>query len=78
MWNLSQNSKNFLPVNWDPLSDNGVWHSKAMDDISEERHRLLCPEVRNGAHFYPLGKLVDCDQQVGEAAGRLSQGPNNV
>jgi hypothetical protein len=20
MWNLSQNSKNFLPVNWDPLS----------------------------------------------------------
>jgi hypothetical protein len=49
-----------------------------MDDISEERHRLLCPEVRNGAHFYPLGKLVDCDQQVGEAAGRLSQGPNNV
>jgi hypothetical protein len=43
------------------VGDNGVWHSKAMDDISEERHRLLCPEVRNGAHFYPLGKLVDCD-----------------
>jgi hypothetical protein len=20
MWNLSQNSRNFLPVNWDPLS----------------------------------------------------------
>jgi hypothetical protein len=38
-----------------------------MDDIGEERHRLLCPEIRNGAYFYPFGKLVDRDQQVGEA-----------
>jgi hypothetical protein len=40
-----------------------------MDDVGEQRHRLLCPEIRNGAYFYPLGKFVDCDQQVGEVLG---------
>jgi hypothetical protein len=49
-----------------------------MDDIGEERHRLLCPEIRNGAHFYPLGKLVDRNQQVSEAPRRLPQGPDDV
>jgi hypothetical protein len=44
------------------VGDDGVGHSKAMDDIGEERHRLLCPEIRNGAYLYPLGKLVDRDQ----------------
>jgi hypothetical protein len=43
------------------VGDDGVWHSKTMDDIGEERHRLLCPEIRNGAYFYPLGKFVDCN-----------------
>jgi hypothetical protein len=70
MWNLSQNSKNFLPVNWDPLS--------VMDDVGENRHRLFCPEVRDGAHLHPLGELVDRDQQMGEAPGRLSEGPDDV
>jgi hypothetical protein len=49
-----------------------------MDDVSEERHCLFRPEIRNGAYFYPLGKFVDCDQQVGEAPRRLSQGPDDV
>jgi hypothetical protein len=60
------------------VGDDGVWHSEAMDDVGEERHRLLCPEICNGAHFYPLGKLVDRNQQVSEAPGRLPQGPDDV
>jgi hypothetical protein len=60
------------------VGDDGVGHSKVMDDIGEERHRLLCPEVRNGAHFYPLGKLVDRNQQMSEAPRRLPQGPDDV
>jgi hypothetical protein len=49
-----------------------------MDNVREERHRLLCPEIRNGAHLHPLRKFVDCDQQVGEAPGRFPQGPDDV
>jgi hypothetical protein len=60
------------------VGDNGVWYSKMMDDVGEERHRMLCPEIRNGVYFYPLGKFVDRDQQVGEAPGRLPQGPDDV
>jgi hypothetical protein len=44
------------------VGDDGVWHSKAVDDVGEERHRLLCPEIRDGAYLHPLGKLVDRDQ----------------
>jgi hypothetical protein len=34
MWWSSQKSRNFLPVNWVPLS-------VMMDDVGEERHRLF-------------------------------------
>jgi hypothetical protein len=57
------------------VGDDGVRRSKTMDGVSEERHCLLCPEIRNGAHLYPLGKFVDCDQQVGEAPGAFRKGP---
>jgi hypothetical protein len=39
------------------VGDDGVWHSKTMDDVSEERHCLFRPEIRNGAYFYPLENL---------------------
>jgi hypothetical protein len=60
------------------VGDDGVWYSKTMDDVGEERHRLLYPEIRNWPYLDPLGKFVDCDQQVGEAPGRLPQGPDDV
>jgi hypothetical protein len=60
------------------VGDDGIGHSKAMDDVGEERHRLLRPEVRDGAHLYPLGKFVKCDEQVGVAPGRFQQGPDDV
>jgi hypothetical protein len=40
--------------------------------------RLLCPEIRDGAHLHPLGELVDSGQKVGVAPGRVSQGPDDV
>jgi hypothetical protein len=27
------------------VGDDGIWHSEPVDDVSEERHDLLCPEV---------------------------------
>jgi hypothetical protein len=44
------------------VGDDRVGHSKAVEDVGEERHGLLRPEVRNGAHLHPLGKLVDGNQ----------------
>jgi hypothetical protein len=44
------------------VGDYGVRHPKLVDDVSEERHGLLCPEVRDRAHLDPLGKLVDGNQ----------------
>jgi hypothetical protein len=49
-----------------------------VDDVSEERYGLLCPEIRDWAHLNPLGELVNGNQQVGVAPGRLPQGPDNV
>jgi hypothetical protein len=43
------------------VGDDGVRHSKPINDVGEECHRLLCPEICNGAHLHPLGEFVDCD-----------------
>jgi hypothetical protein len=40
------------------VGDDGVGHSKAVDDVGEERHGLLCPEICNGAHLDPFGELI--------------------
>jgi hypothetical protein len=58
------------------VGDDGVRHPKPVDDVGEERHRLLCPEICDRAHLDPLGKLVDGNQQVGVAPGCFSQGPD--
>jgi hypothetical protein len=44
------------------VGDDGVEHSKAVDDVGEEHHSLLRAEIRDGVHLYPLGKFVDGDQ----------------
>jgi hypothetical protein len=49
-----------------------------MDDICEERHRLLEPDAGKGSDFDPLGEFVDGDQQVREAPGCLLQGTDEV
>jgi hypothetical protein len=46
MWRSSQKSRNFLPVNWVPLSVMMEFGTlKTMDDVGEERHRLLGPDA---------------------------------
>ena len=69
MWYLSQNAKNFLPVNWVPLSvmiEFGTLNLKTMS----VKNRTTCSD--------PLGEFVDCHQQVGEAPGRLLQRTDEV
>ena len=46
------------------VHDNGVWHSKAMDDVKEEQHGLLGLDRRDRLSLYPLCKLVYGDKQV--------------
>jgi hypothetical protein len=41
------------------VGDDGVRHSEPVDDVGEERHVLLFPEIRDRAHLYPLGEFVD-------------------
>jgi hypothetical protein len=49
-----------------------------MDDVGEERHRLLGPDAVQGSNLDPLGEFVDGDQQVRVAPGRLLQGTDEV
>ena len=58
------------------VHDDGVWYSKAMDDVEEELHSLLGLDYGDRPSFYPLGKFVYGDKQVGVALGRLLERPN--
>jgi len=49
-----------------------------MDDICEEQHCLFSLDPCDGSDFDPLGELVDCDKQVGEAPRRFLQRPDQV
>jgi hypothetical protein len=60
------------------VGDDGVQHSKLVDDVCEKRHGLLCYEICDWACLNPFGELVHDNQQVGVAPGRLSQGPDDV
>jgi hypothetical protein len=60
------------------VGDDGVWDPKAMDDVGEERHRLLGPDAGQGSDLDPLGEFVDGDQQVRAAPGCLLQGTHEV
>ena len=68
-------SEEFLP---DELCvvvcDNGVWDSKAMDDVEEEQHGLLGLDREDWSSLYPLRKLVYGDKQVCIAPGVLLRG----
>ena len=48
---------------------------ESMDDVGEERHRLLEPDAGQGSDLDPLGEFVDGDQKVREAPGAFCKGP---
>ena len=58
--------------------DDGVRDSKAMDDVEEEQYGLLGFDRRDWPSFYPFGKLVDGDKQVGVAPRRFFEWSNPI
>jgi hypothetical protein len=78
MWYLSQNSRNFLSVNWDLLSvimefdTPNRWMMSVKNDTACSALRFVI------GHLDPLGEFIHGDQQVSVAPGRLSQGPDDV
>ena len=52
------------------VHDDGVWDSKAMDDVEEEQHDLLGLDHGDRPNLYPLCKLIYGDKQVCVTPGR--------
>jgi hypothetical protein len=44
------------------VGDDGIRHPEPVDDVGEEHHDLLCPEIRDRAHLNPLGELINGEQ----------------
>ena len=49
------------------VRDDGVWDSKAMDNVKEEQLGLLGLDHGDRSSLYPLCKLIYGDKQVGVA-----------
>ena len=58
--------------------DDGVWNSKAMDNVDEEQDGLLGFDRGDRPSFYPLCKLVYGDKQVVVAPGRFFERSNKI
>ena len=52
------------------VCDNGVWDSKAMDDVKEQQHGLLGLDHGDRSSLYPLCKLIYGDKKVRISPGR--------
>jgi hypothetical protein len=60
------------------VRDDAVRYPKAMDNVGEKQHDLFRPDASNGEDLDPLGKLVNGDEQVGEALSCSLQGFDQV
>jgi hypothetical protein len=60
------------------VRDDAVGDPKAMNNVGEELHSLLGPDAGDRVGLDPLGELVNCDKQVGEAASRSFQRSDKV
>jgi hypothetical protein len=49
-----------------------------MNDVPKEEHGFLGFDLGDRSCFYPFGKLVDSDKQVGVTPGRLLEGPDQI
>jgi hypothetical protein len=50
------------------ICDDAVGYHKAVDDVGEKEHSLLTPDAVDRTGLDPLGKFVNGNEQVGEAA----------
>jgi hypothetical protein len=50
------------------VHDDTVRNPKAVDDVGEKEHSLLRPDASDRTGLDPLGKFVNGNEQVGEAA----------
>jgi hypothetical protein len=60
------------------VGDDRVGYAEVVNDVDEERYRLLGADVDDGSRLDPLGKLVDRYEEVSEAPGRLSERSHHV
>ena len=60
------------------VRDDGVWDSKAMDDVEEEQHGLLEFDHGDRSSFDPFCELVYSDKQVGVAPGCSFERSNQI
>ena len=58
------------------VCDDGVWDSKAMDDVEKEQNSLLGFDYGYWSGLDPFCKLVYGDKQVGKSPGRFFEWPN--
>jgi hypothetical protein len=66
----------FLPCELGAIVGNDrVGDAETIDDVGEERDRLLRVDVDNGSSLDPLRELVDRYEEVGEAPGACQSGP---
>jgi hypothetical protein len=56
------------------IRDEAVGNSKVVDNVGKKEHSLLRPHAGDSTGLDPLGKFVDGDEQVGEAASCPFQG----
>jgi len=60
------------------VHDDGVWDSKAMDDVEQEWHGLLGFDHGDRPSFYPLCKLFYGDKKVGVVPWCLFEWSNQI
>jgi hypothetical protein len=56
------------------VRDDGFENFKVVDDVGKKEHSLLRPDASDRTGLNPLGKFVNGDEQVGEAASCPFQG----
>ena len=60
------------------ISDDAVRHAISEYQLSDETDGSACSKVLHGFGFDPLGKLVDCYEQMGEATRASFEGSGHI
>jgi hypothetical protein len=69
----------FLPCELRPvIRDDGVWDSKAVDDVEEKFHSLLGSDRRIRPSLNPLHELVNGDKEMCVASRCFLERPDQI